>query len=289
MNMKPLATVELVWAQRGTSPGDHECWRLSSPGRNELLRLQDSLLQEVAPQGQWILLEVVGPGAGLGVRNPVIIPEIGERALIERQYGWLPVNKEYILWEMWGMLAHLQDDALRAFYLSVLTDDAIIRPFFQAKASHRHHHDHVGGLIEHSHEVATTAAALCLQHQVGPLSASVAFIGGLLHDIGKIHLYYNHIEGRGICGQHESFNFMVLAKPLERLSKSAPKIFEAISACLSIRIGGQVDSYLSANMVKICDRLSVDVCNWRRAFDAVPPYYWYAKSPHDAQLYKRLG
>lgn len=289
MNMKPQVTIELVWAQRDTSLGDHECWRLSSPSRSELFWLPDSLLQGVAPQGQWILLEFVGQGTGLVVCNPVIIPEIGERALIERQFGWLPANRESILWEMWGMLAHLQDDALRAFYLSVLTDDAIIRPFFQAKGSHHHHHDHVGGLIEHSHEVATTAAALCLQHKVGPLSASVAFIGGLLHDIGKIHLYYNNSEGRGICGQHESFNFMVLAKPLERLSKSAPKIFEAISACLSIRIGGQMDSYLPANMVKLCDRLSVDVCNWRRAFDAVPPYYWYAKSPHDAQLYKRLG
>lgn len=289
MNMKPQATFELVWAQRDTSIGEQECWRLSSPSRNELLWLPGSLLQGVAPNGQWIMLEFVAHDDGLVARNPVIIPEIGEKALIERQFGWLPAGRESILWDMWGMLAQLQDNALREFYRSVLMDDAIIHPFFQAKASHHHHHDHVGGLIEHSHEVATTAAALCLQHQVGPLSASVAFIGGLLHDIGKIHLYYNNSEGRGICGQHESFNFMVLAKPLENLSKSAPKIFEALSACLSIRIGRQVDSYLSANMVKVCDRLSVDVCNWRRAFDAVPPYYWYAKSPHDAQLYKRLG
>lgn len=39
--------------------------------------------------------------------------EIGEKALIERQFGWLPAGRESILWDMWGMLAQLQDNALR--------------------------------------------------------------------------------------------------------------------------------------------------------------------------------
>jgi 3'-5' exoribonuclease len=70
---------------------------------------------------------------------------------------------------------------------------------------------------------------------------------------------------------------------------AAPRLFEALSSCLSIKIGGRVDAYLPASMVRMCDRLSVEVSNWRRAFADAPAYYWYAKSPGDAQLYKRLG
>ena len=70
MNMKPQATFELVWAQRDTSIGEQECWRLSSPSRNELLWLPGSLLQGVAPDGQWIMLEFVAHDDGLVARNP---------------------------------------------------------------------------------------------------------------------------------------------------------------------------------------------------------------------------
>ena len=81
---------------------------------------------------------------------------------------------------------------------------------------------------------------------------------------------------------------MVLAEPLARLSQEAPKLFEAISSCLSIKIGRQSEAYLPAQMVHICDRLSMDVHNWRRAFTEVPAYYWFVKSPYGDQVYKRL-
>ena len=82
---------------------------------------------------------------------------------------------------------------------------------------------------------------------------------------------------------------MVLAEPLARLSQEAPKLFEAIGSCLSIKIGRQSEAYLPAQMVHICDRLSMDVHNWRRAFTEVPAYYWFVKSPYGDQVYKRLG
>ncbi len=191
--------------------------------------------------------------------------------------------------DIWGMLGYLRDPALRTFYHSVLTDDALMEIFYKAQASHHHHHDYVGGLVDHSHEVATTAASLCLQHKIGALSASVAFVGGLFHDIGKTYLYYNQHGESGCCGQHEAFNFMVMARPLDKLRMSSPKIFEALSSCLAIKVGRHPDAYLPANMVHLCDRLSVDVCNWRRAFADAPSFYWYAKSPVDAHLYKRLS
>jgi len=290
MITKRKLMAELVWVRRvGWGGGETERWHFSSPCRDLALWLDSQVMSGVRPEGQLLMLELDLQKGARAVSSPIIITGVEDKATLDRHFTWLPAGKAYILRDIWGMLGHLQDPAMRAFYHAVLTDDTIMRAFFHAKASHHHHHDYVSGLLVHSHEVATTAATLCLQHKLGPLSTCVSFVGGLLHDIGKIHLYYNQREGMGICGQHESYNFLVLAKPMETLRVSSPRLFEALSSCLSVKVGSRVDAYVPASMVRMCDRLSVEVCNWRRAFTDVPPHYWYAKSPHDEQLYKRLG
>lgn len=287
--VKGKSCAEMVWVHRISMNGSTECWHLHSGRRDLTLFLAASVMNGVRPAGQLMMLELDIQKGLFAVSNPVVIYGVDDKELMERHFAWVPVGKEYILRDIWGFLAYIEDPALRSFYQSVLSDDSIMQPFFQGRASHQHHHEHVGGLLEHSYEVATTAAGLCWQHKVGSVSACVAFVGGLLHDIGKIHLYYNQSKGNGIFGQHESFNFLVLARHLDKLRVSSPKVFEAICSCLAIKLGHQVDSYLPANMVHLCDRLSVDVCNWRRAFAEVPSYYWYAKSSQGEQLYKRLG
>ncbi|BBS89075.1 MULTISPECIES: HD domain-containing protein [Aeromonas] len=289
MKFTSQCNLELVWAELAHGLPFDGVWRLNSPLGKRYVDFRSDLLVDVAPAGQWLMVELSDEGGKLHLDSVMRLPAEVNRDDIERQYSWLIGVQENILWDIWGMLAYLSDGPLRQFYLAVLLDERIMRPFVTGKASHQHHHKHEGGLLEHSHEVAITAAELCRQHQVGPLSTSVAFIGGLLHDIGKIHLFYNNLDGQGVMGQHESFNFMVLAEPLARLSREAPKLFEAIGACLSIKIGRQTEAYLPAQMVHICDRLSMDVHNWRRAFTEVPAYYWFVKSPNGDQVYKRLG
>lgn len=286
---KSKSGFEMVWVRRISKNCSAESWHFHSGLRDLTLSLDACVMNGVNPAGQLMTLELDTQKGCFAVRNPVVIHGVDDKALVDRHFAWVPVGKEYILRDMWGFLAYIEDPALRAFYQSVLSDDDIMQPFFQGRASHQYHHEHVGGLLEHSYEVASTAASLCWQHKVGSLSACVAFVGGLLHDIGKIHLYYNQSKGNGVCGQHESFNFLVLAKPLDKLRVSSPKVFEAICSCLAIKLGHHADAYLPATMVHLCDRLSVDVCNWRRAFAGAPPYYWYAKSTQGEQLYKRLG
>ncbi len=280
---------ELVWAYCLDRQDDFECWHFGSNVRDVAFWLPPCAMRGADPDGQLLLVEFGQPDSPHPIHDLVIIPGVGDRSIIDRHVAWIPSGKEYILRDIWGMLGYLRDPALRTFYHSVLTDDALMEIFYKAQASHHHHHDYVGGLVDHSHEVATTAASLCLQHKIGALSASVAFVGGLFHDIGKTYLYYNQHGESGCCGQHEAFNFMVMARPLDKLRMSSPKIFEALSSCLAIKVGRHPDAYLPANMVHLCDRLSVDVCNWRRAFADAPSFYWYAKSPVDAHLYKRLS
>ncbi|MCT7655010.1 TraI domain-containing protein [Oceanimonas sp. NS1] len=189
------------------------------------------------------------------------LPAVVGRQQVERQLAWLPEPQQSLLMDVWSMLAVIDDEVLQNFLLDILSNDAIMAPFCQSQASHRHHHDQRGGLLAHSHEVAMTAAMLSSQYGLGQRSIWVAFVGGLLHDIGKIRLYYN--ENTGTCGQHESLNFMVLGQQLEQLRLVSPKMFEALSACLEARVGKYADPYQVANIVRMCDRLSADVSNWK--------------------------
>tara|TARA_R110002167_G_scaffold204404_9_gene408521 strand:+ start:280 stop:1014 length:735 start_codon:yes stop_codon:yes gene_type:complete len=244
-------------------------------------------MQGVCPEGQWVLAELNDKEGQWLLGSVQTLPVMLGRQQLERQQAWLPEAKQALLVDIWSMLAVIEDGVLRQFLLAVLTDDSIMAPFCQSRASHRHHHDQQGGLLVHSHEVAMTAAMLSSQHGLGQRSVWVAFVGGLLHDVGKIRLYYN--ESAGICGQHESLNFMVLGPQLEQLRIASPKVFEALSACMAVKVGQYADPYQVANIVRMCDRLSAEVSNWKNAFARVPDHFWYARSPRDQQMYKRLG
>ncbi|PSJ37795.1 HD domain-containing protein [Zobellella taiwanensis] len=277
----------LLWASLVFDDGALASWQFSAPAWHCTLLLFPWQMQGVCPEGQWVLAELNGQDEQGQLGSVQTLPAVVGRQQVEHQLAWLSGQQQALLMDVWSMLAVIDDEVLRDFLLDILSNDAIMAPFCNSRASHRHHHDQPGGLLAHSHEVAMTAAMLCSQYGLGQRSIWVAFVGGLLHDIGKIRMYYN--ENAGICGQHESFNFMVLGQQLERLRLSSPKVFEALSACLETKVGKYTDPYQVASIVRMCDRLSADVSNWKNAFARVPAYFWYARSSRDQQLYKRLG
>lgn len=193
-----------------------------------------------------------------------------------------------LLCDLWGFLGSLPQGPLWDFYYQVLADKTFIQGFFQARASHHHHHQHTGGLLEHSHDVAKTAAMLAMQHQLDQKTVAISFLGGLLHDAGKLYLYYNQPADTGVCEQHEALTFMCLQPQLDQLRQRAPRLFEALCGCLT-QSNRYAASYLPETIVRMADRLSAEVCNWRRAFADTPSFYWYRKSMDDQRIYKRLG
>ncbi|MHB0819549.1 HD domain-containing protein [Stutzerimonas stutzeri] len=277
----------LLWAERISVDEVSSSWRFAAGGREFFQSVSSDRMQQCNAEGQWIVAELGAQQNQWQLRNVRPLPGRIGRSQLEQQLAWVDCTLRDHLADIWSMLAYIDDEALAAFMLSVLADPDIMMPFCLCKASHRHHHDHAGGLLAHSYEVARTAAMLCSQYQLGIRAASVAFVGGLFHDIGKIRLFYN--DAAGICGQHEAYTFMVLAGPLEQLRKQSPKLFEALSACFAVRVGKCADPYQVADVVRMCDRLSADVFNWKSAFDRLPHYYWYGKSDLDGRLCKRLG
>ena len=78
-------------------------------------------------------------------------------------------------------------DPLSGFLRSVLLDPAIGLPFLRCRASVKHHHAHVGGLLMHSTDMLDQAAELT--RKIIPQDAwspHLAQLGYLLHDLGKL-------------------------------------------------------------------------------------------------------
>lgn len=292
--IKQTESGKLMWATRlHCLDGMLEQWQLLAQGESQLVVVPAWWMNEIAPAGQLVLVtpSIAGQAESqlhcLGVEGMA-----GEdaRGLWEFHLA-LTMSAQHgqMIQMLWQFYATLQPGGLQQFFLGILRDQHFISGFYRGRASHHHHHDYEGGLLEHSVEVAMTARMLCQQYQLDPLTSEVAFLGGLLHDVGKLYLYYNSERGEGVCSQHEALNFMKLEPYLQQLIGQDPRVFEALTACLSASIGKPLIQYMPETIVKMADRLSAEVFNWRKVFVGLPDFYWFRKSTSEERIYKRLG
>jgi len=107
---------------------------------------------------------------------------------------------------------------LREFVLGVIIPLDICIPFIQVPASLHHHHNYVGGLLDHSIEV--THIILCLEFK-SEKEKNIAIVCALLHDIAKVktlnvNLQRTHI---GKFVDHDELTLEVCAQALELLDE----------------------------------------------------------------------
>lgn len=284
----------LRWATRlHCLDGQLEQWQLWSPHDTRLMVVAQSGMTQIEPSGQLVLCSALGDDLDAAM---ICCAGIAGMVGDEVRQLWVyhldqahSATHSQMIDQLWQYYARLPAGGVRQFVRGLLLDKPFITAFYRGKASHHHHHDYVGGLLEHSVEVALTAQMLCQQYQLDSRTADVAFLGGLLHDVGKLYLYYNSESGEGICSSHEALNFMKLEPYLGPLMTQDPRVFEALTACLSASVGKQHIQYMPETIVKMADRLSAEVYHWRRVFIGLPEFYWFHKSDEDARIYKRLG
>lgn len=282
--MNNTTTVQqLGWAK---AMPETELWQVKMPGKSLVIRDSQKHFCDVEPKGSLVIVDARGNQL---VGRPHVIQGEHDESLFSRHFRWVPAGLEHVQCMLWRMLNAIKIPALKYFYHAVLLNDELMEKFYRAKASHHYHHDYEGGLLEHSYEVASTAASMSRQYNLGHTSVCVAFLAGLLHDLGKINMYYNDPSGKGVCGQHEAYTFMVLAKPLEDLRQLAPNLFEALSSAITAKVGQHQPQYLPETIVRMCDRMSAEVSKCRKVFSGMPDYFWYAKCEQDGRVYKRLG
>lgn len=277
---------QLVWATQLFDDPEGNTWSLHGAKVNTLIKTKPGQMKGVNESGDLIVIHLKDNKV---VKQPTIIRGEHCKKTLIKHFDWVPYGLENIQRRMWGVLNFIKEPALRDFYYSVLTNDELMEQFYTAKGSHHNHHNYEGGLLEHSFEVAYSAASLGILYKLDHVTVCISFIAGLLHDIGKIETYYNRSRSKGVCVQHEALSFMVLSEPLNALLKAAPKMFEALSSSLTAKVGRHKPLYLPESLVRLCDNLSAEISQCRKAFAGMPDYFWYAKSDQDNRVYKRLG
>jgi 3'-5' exoribonuclease len=89
------------------------------------------------------------------------------------------------------LVASVQDPQLSSLLTAFFGDPEFRYAFCEAPAAKRIHHNYLGGLLEHSLEVAEVVetAARFAPEVKGGLNRDLALAGALLHDIGKLREY----------------------------------------------------------------------------------------------------
>lgn len=88
--------------------------------------------------------------------------------------------------EFGQFIAGLEDPGLKALGQVFASDEEFMERFRRAPAAKLVHHAYLGGLIEHTLEVAAICAALS-ERFPDSLDRDLLLIGALLHDVGKVY------------------------------------------------------------------------------------------------------
>lgn len=91
-------------------------------------------------------------------------------------------EKEYIT-RLQNLIKTVRNPGLRAL-LETIFSGAVYDKFIMNPAGMRMHHAYIGGLLQHSVDVAGIAIALA--EQIGNVDKDLVVVGALLHDIGKL-------------------------------------------------------------------------------------------------------
>lgn len=126
-------------------------------------------------------------------------------------------EKEYIT-RLQNLIKTVRNPGLRAL-LETIFSGAVYDKFIMNPAGMRMHHAYIGGLLQHSVDVAGIAIALA--EQIGNVDKDLVVAGALLHDVGKLREISSQIgfpytnEGR-LLG-HIAMSVMMVQEAAARL------------------------------------------------------------------------
>lgn len=102
-------------------------------------------------------------------------------------------DKEELVSYIVSTIKDIENNELKNLLKSFFCDGEFTDEFYTAPAARIHHHNYVGGLLDHTVEVLKISKTL---HQLFPqLNKDLLYTAALLHDIGKIRAYdYNNIS-----------------------------------------------------------------------------------------------
>lgn len=132
-------------------------------------------------------------------------------------------NKDELIEYIISTIKEMENTELKNLLKSFFCDNKFSEEFYTAPAAKVHHHNYVGGLLDHSVEVLKISKTL---HQIFPdLDKDLLYAAALLHDIGKIKAYdYDNVSikmsEQGILLNHLYLSGMMVEEKLKELKIS---------------------------------------------------------------------
>lgn len=161
-----------------------------------------------------------------------------------------------------GLIAQIGSPAIKRFVEQALMLEGAFPYFWTCPASLRDHHSTVGGLAQHSLEVATmVASAANLTAEVRDIGVAMA----LLHDLGKVWAYEDGIETREAHALgHERMAYNRLGPLFAELQKEDETLGLTMQALLGgeWRAGARKKRFAIGSVVYAFDQMSCE--NWRQ-------------------------
>ena len=96
-------------------------------------------------------------------------------------------DKEELVNYITSTIEELKNEQLKNLLKSFFDDEEFTTEFYTAPAAKFHHHNYVGGLLDHTVEVLKISKTL--NHLFPELNKDLLYTAALLHDIGKIRAY----------------------------------------------------------------------------------------------------
>jgi len=112
------------------------------------------------------------------------------------------------------------------------------KPLLFAVASRQHHHNYIGGLLEHTLSVTKIAVALVdhyhemYQERKKDISRPLAVAGAILHDIGKIREYELQLGSHRHSVEGELMGHAILGRDIVREAAKEYELEQAVQAHL---------------------------------------------------------
>jgi hypothetical protein len=140
---------------------------------------------------------------------------------VENPFALLPLSNSANvddIRELVKVIDDISSPSLRNFLYSVFRDDDLAEAYVFGKASSRHHHSNIGGLMRHSLECVRMINKYT---EFPEHEREVGITAALLHDLVKTRSYYNSDEGYSTpMINHDARSLEFLAAPLRDLERS---------------------------------------------------------------------
>ena len=218
------------------------------------------------PNKQYQLVNMRGYFEQNATKNLVHIIEISPTNGFVNIGGILSLPRKLCINPIWlerliNLRRNIESPALGRFVDLLFADDEIAFAFLQVPASTKYHHNYIGGLLEHSVEVAEITSQ---QDYENNEMRDIAVVAALLHDIGKVRTLGINLEttALGKVVGHDSLTFEICALALRDLDKSwssASYTLRHVWSCATpgAKYGFEPNCTI-ANIIRYADKISVD-------------------------------